>query len=90
MKKLLLILLISISVNSFSQITKADSLLIIETNKYIDSIPKKTSISEYMEWMYENVSAKQYNEFMQFYNVFLQRKCEEYYNQKKRQKKDTN
>lgn len=76
MKKAIAIILILISLNAFSQANTSDSLkkAQIEANKFIDSLTKHTTIADFREWLYNNVTAKNFTEgkFADLYNFFLQ------------------
>ena len=94
--KLILLYLMLISLTCFSQ-TKQDSLgigtssslaqLQAAANKFIDSTVNKTNLNEFRSWLYENFSAKKYDEFMFYYNSFLQNKYSAWIEAKKKQKK---
>lgn len=75
-----------ISLTCFSQ-TKQDSLGQAEARHFIDSTVNKTSMNEFRSWLYENFSAKKYDEFMFYYNSFLQNKYSAWIEAKKKQKK---
>ena len=80
MMKKLLIILAFISIKSYSQ----DSLLAAETDKYLDSLVKRTSMNDFRIFLYKSVSAERYDEFIQFYNLFIRSKGEQYFNDKKK------
>lgn len=77
MRKTITILLILVSLNSFSQKNNTqDSVkkVQVEAAKFIDSLTKHTSIADFREWLYNNVTAKNFTEgkFADLYNFFLQ------------------
>ena len=76
MKKLLIISFFAISFSASAQQSKSDSLKQIETNKAVDKIITTTPIKEFQEWLYDAVSAKKFNEFMEIYNAFIRIKYE--------------
>lgn len=84
MKQIILAFLLIISVNSFSQTgtsakvdIKADSIQRAENNKIVLDILKTTSVKDLEGWLYKNMTAEKYNEFLQFYNLFIQEKFNE-------------
>jgi len=71
-------LLILISFCGFAQ-SKTDSVQQAQINKAVTEIINKTSVKEFQEFLYENMRAKEYDVFLQYYNEFIKRK----YQQKK-------
>jgi hypothetical protein len=71
--------------------THEDSVALIqrETNAFIDSLAKNTSISQFQLFMYENVSAKQYNDgkFSELWNTYLQLQYSAWIQRKQKHKK---
>lgn len=66
------------SVTAFAQTTHADSVRIAAAqNKAIEEI-QSTSIKDFNQWMYENVPAKQYNDFANIYNAYMKIKFGEW------------
>lgn len=80
MKKLFLVIAIAFSVSAFGQgnSVKSDTAAIIKeqeaANKFVSELVSKTSIKEFQEWVYENLPAKQSDEFIRLYNYFIQQK----------------
>ena len=75
MKQLLAILLFAISFSAAAQ-SKADSLKQVEINKTVDKIINTTPIKDFQVWLYDAVSAKKYNDFLELYKVFINFKFE--------------
>lgn len=76
MKQLIVsIAIILSSAYSFAQqlpLSKEDSIAIVEQNKKIIKIVSETTIKEFNEWIYKNLTADKYNEFFaQWYNAFV-------------------
>lgn len=76
MKKIFLsLLLIIISLNSFSQGTqKMDSAQVKAANLFVFDLVNKTTIKDFQAWVYENLPARANDEFMKIYNTFIQQK----------------
>jgi hypothetical protein len=91
MKQILFSILLIVSLQLFGQGSKtittyppkivADDTAAIRkeqeaANKFVIDLVTKTSLKDFQVWMYENVSAKQMNEysFQQLYNLFIQQK----------------
>jgi len=80
MKKTIITLSLLISL-AFAQKNKPvvtiDSVAIqkaleLQVSKFIDSTVQVTSLKDFKGFVYDNLSAKKYEEFMQLYNYFLQ------------------
>jgi hypothetical protein len=88
MKQTLLILFTVISVISFGQGTssnKADSIFQIEAKKFIDSLPAKSTLKEFQDFLYQTTTAKEYDEkFSPLYQLFLQTKYNAWLSEKKK------
>lgn len=88
MKNLLPLILLTIALNSFSQKpTKEDSLLQVEARNFADSSFKRTTIEQFMGFMFENVSAKDYSQIDRWWGTYLQAKYNEFLQRKKLQPK---
>lgn len=79
MKKLFLVIAIAFSVSAFGQgnSVKSDTAIRKEqeaANKFVGELVSKTSIKEFQAWVYENLPAKQHDEFIRLYNYFIQQK----------------
>lgn len=86
MKHLLIIFLLIISIDSFSQkkdsaskkMTAQDSaqVLQIEYNKFIDSLISKTSVKQLYDFFTETITVKQYQEgkWVDLYDFFVRTK----------------
>ena len=80
MKTIILISAIFFSVIGFAQTQKQKDSIVTEQakiNKAIGEIVTKTSIQEFQTWLYENVPAKTYNEFIPLYNTFIEKKYQQ-------------
>ena len=90
MKKSLSVIIILLSViTTHAQSQKEDSLLRIEAGKYVDTLIKKTSIKEFQEFMWSNLTGKVYSElpFPQAYDLFIQSKINTWMENRKKAKK---
>jgi hypothetical protein len=88
MKKLLTILILTISLNSFSQtLTKEDSLA---ASKYIDSLEKRTSILEFKLWCDANATGtkKDFETLQGFYNLYINQKFQLWLQERKTKPKN--
>lgn len=80
MKKLLTLLLITISINCFSQgnsvkDTAAQRKQTEEINKFVSDLVSKTSIKDFQAWLYEsNAGVKDFEVFNKMYNEFIRQK----------------
>ena len=72
-KKIVAVALILVSFFGNAQ-TKADSIQQVEANAFIDSLVTNTSLKQFQQFLYENVSQKSASEgrFTELYNSFLQ------------------
>lgn len=90
MKKLFLLLLITISISSFSQSkAKQDSLLQVEANKFIDTLTHSVSVADFAGWVNSNqdkLSALQFNQFSALYNDFIKQQVSLWVERKKKTK----
>jgi len=89
MKKLITAIAILISLTTHAQSQKEDSLLRVEAGKYVDTLIKKTSIKEFQEFMWSNLTGKVYSElpFPQAYDLFIQSKINTWMENRKKAKK---
>jgi hypothetical protein len=82
MKQTIIVLLILISIGSPGQTSikadqKTDSIQrAAENNKIVQEV-LKTPVKDLQEWLYKNWTAERYDEFIQFYNLFIQEKFNE-------------
>lgn len=91
MRKLLTVILFTILIltlfvcNTKAQGTKQDSLKreSVRQAHFIDSIENRMPFKSFIEWCYENLNAKKYDEFKQLYQTFLQQKYHEFIKPKK-------
>jgi len=67
----LIFIAVVLSSISYGQTNKADSIKQAEANKVVTEIVTKTSIKTFQEWLFETMTAKQYNDFMQYYNEYI-------------------
>lgn len=78
MKNLIFILIaVVLSSISYGQTTKADSIKQVEQQKIVTEIVTKTPIATFQEWLYKNMTAEKYNEFVQFYNEYIRQQYAE-------------
>ena len=81
MKKAILAILIVVSVSAIGQTSaksvNADSVKQAEVQKMVTEIVTKTPIQVFQEWLFETMTAKQYNDFIQYYNAFIQKEYNE-------------
>ena len=89
MKQTLITICIFISLSTHAQSQKEDSLLRIEAGKYVDTLIKKTSIKEFQEFMWANLTGKVYSElpFPQAYDLFIQSKINTWMENRKKVKR---
>jgi len=89
MKKVILILLILISVFCNAQSKRApinidslkrvqDSVLAIQQKVFVDSIELRAPMRDFLYWLYENMKAKQHDDFMNLYQQYIQEKYTEF------------
>lgn len=83
MKKATTILLILLTLNGHSQ-TKQDSVMQAKAAHFVDSVVNKATIRELREWVYKNLTGEKGDEFMAFYQAFLQAKYNEWLNEQKK------
>lgn len=88
MKKAITIALLFITINSFSQTSKADSLAQAEYYKVIDSVSKTSSIFDLVQWSEANVrgTKSQLDFFQAVYMGFLNQKYNEFIQRKQKPK----
>lgn len=87
MKKLITAIAILISLTSYSQkISKEDSLLRIESDKYADSLFKKITYKDFSEWVYAALPQKTVNEttFIGLINIFVASQSNFYFQERKK------
>jgi broad specificity phosphatase PhoE len=86
MKTIIAIVLTISALTTFGQGTSVkDSILQVEAKKFIDSLPVKSTLKEFQIFLYENMTAKEYNEkFAQMYQAFLQIKYNAWLAEKKK------
>jgi hypothetical protein len=90
MKKTIIALALLISTASYSQkISKEDSILNIEAQRYADTLFLKTTIRELSEWAYSNLTEKMSKEspFNTIVGIFLNSKATAWIQEKKKLKK---
>lgn len=80
-KTIICISIVFLSLTGFAQ--KTDSLERVKQQKEVQEIISKTTIQELEQFLYKTMTAEKYNEFVQYYNAFIQRK----YNEKNPPKK---
>lgn len=83
--KYLFIALFSVSLTASAQ-KNQDSLAMVfakENQHFADSLQSRVVLKQYRDWMYENVSAKVYGEFMLWYNEYLKARVIEWRGKKK-------
>lgn len=72
MKKILFAFLFVLAIKTNAQTSKADSIKQAEINKVVNEIVTKTSIATFQEWLYKTMTAEKFNEFLQYYNGYIQ------------------
>ena len=84
MKIILTVLVIISSLNVNSQ-TKQDSIIQAQANKFIDSLVKKTSVADFMDFIGKNAveTKTKFSILDGFYTYFVRTKYEDWLNKKK-------
>jgi len=80
MKKLFIIIAITFSISASAQ--NKDSIAQVQANKFVDSV-SKTPVSGFISFLYENATAKKYEELMRLYNAYLEARYKEYLDKSK-------
>jgi len=55
-----------------------------EISAFVEQVVNNTTIKEFQQWCYKKMTAEKYDEFAQFYQLFLQQKFDEWVQQKKK------
>src|SRR5258705_9695988 len=55
-----------------------------EVTAFLEQVVNNIMIKEFQQWCYKKMTAEKYDEFAQFYQLFLQQKFDEWVQQKKK------
>lgn len=99
MKKIFTLIAITITLTASAQrvadtkiVEDSATILNKEWNKHIDSLRSKTSIKQLIDFLFDNVTVKQYNEakFGELYNFWIQYQMQLFLQRKQQPKKINN